>query len=222
MTAKEMRYEFDLLYNNIMSNMAPGLDDYEVSLFLTQAQEQIVSQLYEGSNLKFGFESSESNRRILASLICSYSQNVSDPQVLGKFLQYFVSLPSDLWVLIEEHVNMADTDCCKGSNKNVVIVPVKYDEVNRILLNPFRCPNSKRVLRLDANNLEITIISHYIINTYYCTYLKKPHPIIISDLPEGFSIDGYIYAQDCLLNDAIHRLIIKYAVQLAKLSWEQK
>ena len=48
MTNKEFSYEFDILYNNIMSNQAPGLDDYEKSVFLTKAQENIVLELYSG------------------------------------------------------------------------------------------------------------------------------------------------------------------------------
>jgi len=37
MTVTEMSNEFDILYNNIMSNQAPGIDEYEKSVFLTKA-----------------------------------------------------------------------------------------------------------------------------------------------------------------------------------------
>lgn len=33
MTTQEFSSEFDILYNNIMSNAAPGLDEYEKSVF---------------------------------------------------------------------------------------------------------------------------------------------------------------------------------------------
>ena len=46
MDVKDFSLEFDLLYNNIMSNKAPGLNEYEKSLFLTQAQELIVLDIY--------------------------------------------------------------------------------------------------------------------------------------------------------------------------------
>jgi hypothetical protein len=36
-TAQEWEQEFDLLYNNINSNLAPALDTYEKSVFLTMA-----------------------------------------------------------------------------------------------------------------------------------------------------------------------------------------
>lgn len=48
MTLKEFSNEFDVLYNNIMSNAAPGLNEYEKSVFLTQAQEELVVNLYSG------------------------------------------------------------------------------------------------------------------------------------------------------------------------------
>jgi hypothetical protein len=37
MSVNEFSREFDILYNNIMSNAAPGIDDYEKSVFLTKA-----------------------------------------------------------------------------------------------------------------------------------------------------------------------------------------
>lgn len=37
MTNKEMSDQFDLLYNNITSNQAPGLNEFDKSVFLTKA-----------------------------------------------------------------------------------------------------------------------------------------------------------------------------------------
>lgn len=37
MTPNEMSSEFDILYNQINSNQAPGVDEYEKSVFLTKA-----------------------------------------------------------------------------------------------------------------------------------------------------------------------------------------
>ena len=42
MNVSEFSLEFDVLYNNITSNLSPGLSEYEKSIFLTRAQEQIV------------------------------------------------------------------------------------------------------------------------------------------------------------------------------------
>jgi hypothetical protein len=37
MTNPEFSDEFDIYYNNITSNQAPGLNEYEKSVFLTEA-----------------------------------------------------------------------------------------------------------------------------------------------------------------------------------------
>jgi hypothetical protein len=64
MSVGEFSREFDILYNNIMSNAAPGIDDYEKSVFLTKAQEEVVTAIYEGS-----FENSERYRESINSLV---------------------------------------------------------------------------------------------------------------------------------------------------------
>ena len=37
MKSEEFNNQFDVLYNNITSNQAPGLNEYEKSVFLTKA-----------------------------------------------------------------------------------------------------------------------------------------------------------------------------------------
>lgn len=46
MTNQEFSDQFDVLYNNITSNQAPGLDEYEKSVFLTKAQNEIVKAFF--------------------------------------------------------------------------------------------------------------------------------------------------------------------------------
>ena len=56
MTNEEFNNEFDIYYNNIASNQSPGLDEYEKSVILTKAQEEVVLSLYGGkSNLNISF-----------------------------------------------------------------------------------------------------------------------------------------------------------------------
>ena len=60
MTCEEFSNEFDILYNNVMSNQAPGLDEYEKSVFLTRAQDDIVKRYFtpKGNKDFEGFDSS--------------------------------------------------------------------------------------------------------------------------------------------------------------------
>jgi hypothetical protein len=68
MTTEEFDREFDILYNNIMSNAAPSIDQYEKSVFLTKAQEDVVVALYNGT-----FEGSEQLTESLKTLVKSRS-----------------------------------------------------------------------------------------------------------------------------------------------------
>lgn len=54
MTTPEFSNEFDVLYNNIMSNAAPGLNEYEKSVFLTKAQEEIIFNYFNPKGNKYG------------------------------------------------------------------------------------------------------------------------------------------------------------------------
>ena len=94
MDVKEFSLEFDLLYNNIMSNKAPGLSEYEKSLFLTQAQESIVLDIYSG---KYGdsFERTEETTSYLNQLLKQETYTDAD-FIEGKKLDtrsVFITLP---------------------------------------------------------------------------------------------------------------------------------
>ena len=70
MTNQEFSNEFDILYNNRASNQAPGLDEYEKSVFLTTAQEGLVLELISGNNpLGDSFEKTEEVRRYLNDIV---------------------------------------------------------------------------------------------------------------------------------------------------------
>lgn len=70
MTNSEFSNEFDVLYNSITSNQAPGLDEYEKSVFLTKAQDEIIKSYFNPKTNKTqeGFDSNE-KRQIDFSMI---------------------------------------------------------------------------------------------------------------------------------------------------------
>ena len=45
MNTTEMSNEFDILYNQVNSNQAPGIDEYEKSVFLTVKFDERKSQV---------------------------------------------------------------------------------------------------------------------------------------------------------------------------------
>ena len=73
MTNSEFSNEFDVLYNNITSNQAPGLDEYEKSVFLTKAQDEIIKAYFnpKSNKVQEGFDGSEKRQIDFSMLIKS-------------------------------------------------------------------------------------------------------------------------------------------------------
>ena len=81
MTNEEFSNEFDTLLNSYSTIEAFGkipstieLDEYEKSVFLTNAQEELVISIYDGKNLSGeSFENTEEARRSLSSLVKTFT-----------------------------------------------------------------------------------------------------------------------------------------------------
>ena len=228
MTNQELKNEFLISYNAIASNSAPGIDDFELSVYLTRAQLEIVKNYYDPlSNRKQkGFETTEKRRRDLNQLIKDYktittisnSFNI-DPEAK------FYTVPDDLFLIVNEKAKVISEDCY--NNKTLTIKPMSYDEYNIQSNNPFEKPNEKVAWRLDLSNINdvkvVEIISPYNILgslEYQIRYIKYPKPIIITNLNTSFpsdnlTIDGVFVETPCELNTEICREILDRAVMLA-------
>lgn len=220
MTNQEFSNEFDILYNNIASNQAPGLDEYEKSVFLTTAQEGLVIELLSGNNpLGNSFEKTEEVRRYLNDIVKTTEMSKYDGNDIIKLTNKstLYNVPEDLWYTTYETVKFQDTNLESSSYENIEVVPVTQDEFSRIIKNPFRKPSTNRVLRLDVDG-KVELVSDHIIQSYIVRYVKRLEPIILADLPEGLTIRGMSTETICKLNPALHEAILGRAVQLAKAS----
>lgn len=221
MTNTEFSAEFDIMYNNIMSNAAPGLDEYEKSVFLTNAQEGFVKDLYNGTSIT-SFEKSEEARRSLDELVTTFRTSNKEEGNLGLSKNsIFFQVPKDVWFITYESAIFNDERLCSGTTE-ATIVPTTQDNFYKIQRNPFRGPTKGRALRLDNAGNIIELVSDYNIEEYLIRYLKKPKPIILVNLDEvgeGLSINGQSEASECELNPVTHRPILERAVMLAKTAW---
>lgn len=222
MTPTEFSTEFDVLYNNITSNQAPGLNEYEKSIFLTKAQEEIVLGYYDGKNV-FGdsFESTEELRRQLDALVETKVYNHidgNDDSVGGTGVSnnsVFFQLPSNLAFITMEQITFSDGSLGCYNHSRVNVQPTRQDEYNKIKDNPFRGATKYKALRLDAGNGKIEIISKYNFDKYLIRYVNKPEPIILEDLPNGLTIEGMHTTNGCKLNPILHKTILERAVLMA-------
>ena len=229
MTTEEFSNEFDTILNSYSSSKSFGeandkvdivLDEYEKSIFLTKAQEEIVIDLYNGKN-SFGdsFEKTEEVRSSLRELIRTYTTSTKETGYTGlSNKSVFFKLPDDLWFITYEAVNLKDEELGCMDGASVLVMPVTQDEYYKIKRNPFRGPNERRAVRLDSNEMVVEIVSKYNIDSYLVRYLARPRPIILSELPDNLSINGVSDKSECELNPVIHRAILERAANLALVS----
>ena len=224
---EEWENGFDLLYQNITSNQAPGLNAYEKSVFLTEAEFAVVIGLYNGS-IKHSFEETEELTSYLANLVCQEDCSVSldAPKIVDNSKVY--ELPEDLLFVTLEMCKISVDGC---GEKSAIVTPVTQDEFWRAYRNPFRKQNTEKVLRLaygasDAIGSSLyssrysELVSDYEIGKYTVRYIKKPEPIILTDLEDGLTIEGESKAKTCKLNEHLHQAILEEAVQRAKAVWK--
>lgn len=206
-TSEDWSLQFDLLYNNISSNQAPGLTEYEKSVFLTQAQEAVILDLYKGTTGD-SFETTEEVTRYLSSLV--KTQEFGIPYVLHNFIDKVYEYKIDasdienLWFITYQ----AGTINFNDKSRDVLIVPTKQDSLFKDLNNPFRGPNHNRILSL-SEDMYITFYSKYPMITYYIKYLKRPNGIDLES--EEFSVE---------IPESLHNQVLYKAVQLAKAVWQ--
>lgn len=262
MTTTEFSNQFDLLYNNISSNQAPGLNEYEKSVFLTKAQDEIVKNYFQaesnGNTTKKGFDDSAIRQMDFSDLIMSktLTEENEEPDVDPRALVYKISKDDRVYIIINESLYlMANTGGGLKVNGIRQVIPIKYTEYMRLMSKPFKEPLKNTAWRIitkgrdgDVNidtsigdpttvaksvssKIEIVVTSadknkyksYGSIIKYNIRYVRKPRPIILTNLSDSFgedlSIDGYKQAMTCELNESTHEAILQRAVELAKIAW---
>ena len=216
MDVQELSNLFDTLLQPYITKDISGkqntlvFDEYEKSIFLTKAQEQIVLELYQE------LEQSEENRKYLSNLIKTGNYvpvgEQDETLINNTFKSYKVEIEDSVLFMIYEQCTLSDENNCIN-DKIVSVVPTIHDDLDKVLKNPFKSPNNRKVIRLDFDN-KIELISKYNISNYKVRYLKKPNPIILVKL-EDLNIDKKQEVSNGETNPILHERIVQRAVQLA-------
>lgn len=223
MNINEFSNQFDTLINaysiapkfGTVDNLA--FDEYEKSVFLTNAQEEIIIDIYSGKNV-FGdsFEKTEEIRRYLSELIETYETNSKVFGYTGiSKNSVFYEIPKDVWFITYESATLQDDKLGCFNGEEALIVPVTQDNFYKVQKNPFRGPSKTRILRLDNKGSIVELVSEFNISRYFLKYITKPSPIILTNLNDGLSINGVNIETECKLNPVIHRAILDRAVKMA-------
>ena len=239
MSTQEFSDEFDVLVNSYRRfkdfDKMEQLDslefnEYEKSIYLTKAQEEIVKELYSGRITGESFESSEKVRRELQILVkqINYSNTNGDYPIIintdnnqlkileDKFKHVGCKLPEDLLYIVYEQAKIATSKCNSGLIADVY--PTTHDEYWRVQNNPFRGPNNRRVLRLDKGDNQVELVSNGTIDEYIIRYIRYPKPIVLDYFPNETINKKFNTPQECELDESLHRMILDRAVRLALLS----
>lgn len=165
MTNSELSNEFDVLYNNITSNQAPGLNEYEKSVFLTKAQSQLVNEYFNNRTDGFGggFDGSQKRQYDFSSLtrvanlfeINTFKERISDLEKLDRRSKVYL-FPYNYYLAVNE-ILFDDT-------KQYSVIPITHTEYQRLMLKPYSLPVKKVAWRMFTDKK----------NCNYCRELANP------------------------------------------------
>lgn len=196
MTAKEFSDQFDVLYNNITSNQAPGLNEYEKSVFLTKAQDEIVKNYFspESNPKGKGFDDSQKRQIDFSMLMQTWKSSTpfTTDSKLDQRSQVY-KWPSNVMFVINESFYIA-------GGKPRQVIPLSFQDYTRVMSKPYKGPLKYQAWRLISGQsdgvpiVEIIAYGATPASTYYMRYIRKPQPIVLADFSseygEDISIDG--------------------------------
>lgn len=232
MTTSEFSNAFDTLLSsyNTRAEFGEGaskreivLDEYEKSMFLTQAQDIVIKSYFDSSTNSQGQGIDDSTRRQVdfSSLITVDSPSKIRAETTEKMAfddrGILYKLPTNILIMLNEKV--------KADKRNYVVVPINYAEYDRLMSKAYGQPLKKQCWRLFQNASGIDIISEIIptegvvVTDYRIRYIRRPRPIILTNLSlenqESLEIDGISAVTECELNPIVHMDILNKAVELA-------
>ena len=243
MTANEMSYRFDILYNKITKFDAPGYKDREKSELFNISQSEIIKSYYnpKGNKYKEGYENSEKRRKDLANLVRNVyltATNLSVSQTDCHKFGYMYDLPTDMLWAVQEECDMDRyiLDCSTvsyavdpksgfpiltgmdfNSILTIKIKPVTHDEYNLNIENPFKRPYEKLIWRLDFYNIagQTPEMRHELINM--SGFLILRYRIRYIRKPTNIVVDNTtpVNQVNCELISSLHDEIVIRAVELA-------
>lgn len=170
MTVEEFSNEFDILYNNVMSNQAPGLNEYEKSVFLTKAQTEIIKSYFLGeTKTANGFDKDSKKQYDFSSLIRVASlynvntvkERITPIEKLDRNSKVFL-FPKDYFLSINEVIYDGFTQYS--------VVPISYGEYQTKLLKPYAFPVKKGAWRIFTDKKNCNYFEEKVGTDNNCTY----------------------------------------------------
>lgn len=240
MTTSEFSYGFDVLYNNVTSNQAPGLNGYEKSVFLTKAEKQLVQEYYnQRTDVQGGGVDGSPKRQIdFSKIIVTETRSPVMPTdaytYIDKRAVVFDSLTYSAIAVLNESFDIVVTSTLQNDQESNTIIKtytvksLSFDEYARLMSKPYKYPQKGQVWKLVSNQGLVEVIgkdldARSVSQTYNLRtrYVRVPTPIVVESLAGlGVTIDGVTTVTDCELPEEMHHEILERAVALAKIAWQ--
>lgn len=199
MTLSEFKEEFNFKYD-AASKGGPDIDDYEMSLMLTQAVKSITELAVST------FETNEESKRIVSAILKYHTSSITLVENKGGLVVNKVSLPEKLMAILMEEPKL---NACTAFPS---VIQCRLDEFSVMVNNPFKKPNSRRVLKLEYGKNNCLIYSSQGLTGYKITYVSEVDPIIVEDLEDGLTIEGLDEKHETILPAFMHDKIVDLAV----------
>lgn len=237
MTLQDFSNEFDILFNNIASNQAAGLNEYEKSVFLTKAEYELTDAFFSPKNNKQmeGFDNSSVKEQMLVSLLVREDIPLKPAGEDGINPKAFIGeYPENIYAVQSESVTVEGRE----SVRKLPVFPLTVVEYEKMMNKVSNRPPKNLIWKIANNGAAIKECAEYlgspndVLKTSTIKYIKRPEPIILPDLDAGLSIDGYTVVEsgatgkqvnsvdgyECKMHPSLHPLILQRAVELAKAS----
>lgn len=212
----EIINRFDVLYNNTMSNQAPSLDAYEMSVFFNKAQLEVLKNHLnpKGNRYGEGFDGSAKRQIDFSSLT---DETLLRPNGTCEFCINATRFPAptDILSVLNEYAvfnaKVYDSDGNEHLVRTILVgIPINHVEYDTLMSRPYKFPPRSQAWRMYiGNNFEVISAIGDNLEEYHVRYVRKPKEVNLgnnNDIPE---------IPEALIDEVLQR-----AVELAKNSWE--
>ena len=150
MSTDEFLARFDVQYNNITSNQAPGLNPYEISVFLTKGQDETIKNHFspKGNPHQDGFDDTPKRQADFSSIIRTVSLDTANIATKFDSRSYAYIFPTDVFISLNEQLSVASVP--------YTVVPISYDDYSRLMCKPYKYPPKYQAWRLITGNKEVS------------------------------------------------------------------
>jgi len=197
-----------------LNSFIPGgvqKDEYEKSLYLTQAQDIFYESLLSA------FENTSNMSVALTPFIQNITITTAAPTIFGG---HAIQLGVVARKILRERVKVTSISHPIYDGKDLKVSEERLAEIEESLKNPFRVPNEVEALRVMMESLAFDSIELYIppwasLTSYNAIIARVLDPLILEDLPDALTIkDQNLATADILFSDEDMDKIIDLAVNL--------